>query len=90
LSWNFNDLNQMKQFATALSDHLRQLGEPDLADEVGKFDRNTFTTTTEYLGEFRIVLRQVLLLKTLLSPDKYRTGVVQAIDAIDKAFSPRR
>jgi hypothetical protein len=85
MKWTFNDLQEMKQFALHLSNELNLHGEVNLANEVKYFSKNTYTTSSEYLGEFRIVLIRVLNLdnKILLG---LKDSIRDAIASIDKAF----
>jgi hypothetical protein len=49
------------------------------------FSYNSYTTSSEYLGEFRILLED-LIRENILSEDKIKIEVNAAIEAINKAF----
>jgi hypothetical protein len=85
MKWKFNDLQEVKQFALHLSYELNSRGEENLAKEVKYFSKNTYTTSSEYLGEFRIVLKSLLNLdnKILLGLED---SIRDAVASIDKAF----
>lgn len=90
MEWKFENINEMKQFAGSLSKHLQLQGEDAIANEISYFERSSYTTSSEYLGEFRIILRKVLSSGILIPADEFYQPVDHAIKAIDKAFSPRK
>lgn len=81
----FNQLSDMKEFAEYLSNELVRLGYNDKSKMVSGFSYNSYTTSSEYLGEFRILLED-LIRQNILSEDKIKIEVNAAIKAINKAF----
>jgi hypothetical protein len=81
----FNSLNDMKKFAEYLSEILMQLGYNDKVMLVKEFSYNSFTTSSEYLGELRIILNE-LNRSNILTDDRVKFEVETAIQAINKAF----
>lgn len=60
----------MKEFAKYLSEELKNHGLSELSKEVLEFKSNYCTTSSEYLGEFRTILNEVLLIANInLSSD---------------------
>lgn len=56
----FNSLDDMKRFANLLSDELIKIGQIELAEEIKFFSYNTYTTSSEYLGELMLVLERIV------------------------------
>lgn len=87
MNWNFESLKEMKEFAKRLCEELEGCGLKELSREVLEFQSNYYTTSSEYLGEFRIVLNRV----SLDAKDKLSNGWLQSIEkgveAINKVFS---
>lgn len=86
MSLQFNQLDDMKKFAKYLSGELTRLGYNDRAKMVDEFSYNSYTTSSEYLGEFKILLED-LMKENILIDDKIKCEVVIAVKAINKAFS---
>lgn len=86
MQWHFNDLQNMKDFINHLSSQLQQIGENKWADEMNFFSYNTYTTSSEYLGELRMALQKLLKEKQSTLPAALKRHVDSAIDAINKAF----
>lgn len=57
---NFNSLDDMKEFAKHLSEELMKISQVELAEEIKFFSYNTYTTSSEYLGEFKFILERIL------------------------------
>lgn len=85
MSLQFNKLNDMKEFAKYLSGELIKFGYNDRAKMVDEFSYNSYTTSSEYLGEFRILLED-LIKENILTEDKIKSEVAIAVKAINKAF----
>jgi hypothetical protein len=85
MTWIFNNLQTMKQFAHYLSNELKSIGELHWADEVNSFSYNSFPSSSEYLGELRIVLKQMMNEIQNL-PDHLKQEIRTAIESINKAF----
>lgn len=87
MSWEFESLKEMKEFAKSLGEELEGCGLKELSKEVLEFKSNYYTTSSEYLGEFRIVLNEVLLdAKDKLSSE-WLQSIEKGVEAINKAFS---
>jgi hypothetical protein len=81
----YNSLNDMKEFANLLSDELNKIGQNELADEIKHFSYNTYTTSSEYLGEFMFVLERIQI--EINSPYfTQKENVKDAIKEIKRAF----
>ena len=85
MSLQFNKLSDMKEFAKYLSGELIKLGFNDRAKIIDEFSYNSYTTSSEYLGEFRILL-QDLIKENIFDEDKIKLELVIAVKAINKAF----
>lgn len=84
--WEFNSLQDLKDFSVFISDELANLGKDNLAAEVKEFSFNTYTTSSEYLGELRITLNKVLSEGNTLNQE-IRVCITKAIQAINKAWN---
>lgn len=87
MKWEFQSLREMKEFAKYLSEELKNHGLPELSKEVLEFKSNYYTTSSEYLGEFRIVLNEVLLKTNINLSNDLVGNINKAIESINKAFS---
>lgn len=85
MNFKFNNLNDMKEFAKYLSKELENFGDKDNSKMVNQFSYNSYTTSSEYLGEFRILLEDLKKQK-VLEDENIRLQVDAAIKAINKAF----
>jgi len=85
LKFEFNDLNDMKEFAKHLSKELENFGYKDKSEMVNGFSYNSYTTSSEYLGEFRVLLEDLKKQK-ILEGENIKLEVDAAIKAINKAF----
>ena len=85
MSLQFNQLSDMKEFAKYLSGELIKLGYNDRAKMVDEFSYNSYTTSSEYLGEFRLLLED-LIKENILTEDKIKLEIAIAVKAINKAF----
>lgn len=86
MNWQFTDLQNMKDFASHLAKELNSIGENNWSKEIDFYSTNTYTTQTEYLGEFRIALKQLLQEKEPLLKKDLVADIKLAIEAINKAF----
>ena len=89
MNWCFTDLQSMKKFASYVSSKLNSIGENKWAEEIDFYSTNTFTTPTEYLGELKIALKQLLREKQSSLTGDLITDIELAIEAINKAFGSR-
>ncbi|MGZ4164626.1 MAG: hypothetical protein ACXVPK_11360 [Tumebacillaceae bacterium] len=86
MNWHFNDLQNMKEFCGFLSDQFISKGECKWSKEFEFFSTNTFTTSTEYLGELKISLTNLLEEKGSLLTKNVLNDVHAAIVAISQAL----
>jgi len=82
----FNKLYDIKEFAKLLSSELIKLGYNDRAKMVDEFSYNSYTTSSEYLGEFRFLLED-LINENIFIENNMKLQVAIAIKTINKAFS---
>jgi len=75
---------ELKQFSKTLSKKLDSITEKGLAKELDEWDTQYFTTSSEFLGELKIILNRVNQLKTLDEFTKREVG--NCIAVINKAF----
>jgi hypothetical protein len=81
----FKTLDDMKELANLLSFELMKIDQIDLAEEIISFSYNTFTTSSEYLGELRFVLERILC--EVNNPNFTQTDTIKdAVIEINKAF----
>lgn len=85
MKFEFNSLNDMKEFAKRLSNDLSINGYENKSKMVNEFSSNSYTTSSEYLGELRLVLKDLRKQNVLLN-DNLKLEVDAAIEAINKAF----
>jgi hypothetical protein len=83
----FNSLQDIKKFAELVYNELIRNNEEKLALEVSAFFYNSYTTPSEYLGEFRIILRKVLEEGNTFLNNETKESILKAIKTIDKAFN---
>jgi hypothetical protein len=87
MKWEFESLKEMKEFAKILGIELERCGLEELSREVLEFKTNYYTTSSEYLGEIRIVLKKVLLdAKDELSSE-WIESIEKGVQVINKVFS---
>lgn len=82
----FDKLDDMKELAKYLAGVLIKLGYNDRAKIVYEFSYNSYTTSTEYLGEFKILLED-LIKENVFHEDKIKAEISVAVKAINKAFN---
>lgn len=62
---NFNNNDDLKKFALSLSKSLERIGECVLAKELEDWNNEFFTTSTEFLGELKLILIRINDLQVL-------------------------
>jgi len=87
MKWEFSTLKEMKEFAKSLGEELENCGLEELSDKVIEFKSNYYPTSSEYLGEFRIVLKEVLTNSKDKLSEEWIKNINLGIEAINKAFS---
>ncbi|MDD4049354.1 MAG: hypothetical protein PHI90_11200 [Clostridia bacterium] len=86
MNWKFESLKEMKEFAKSLGEELKNSGLQELSNKVLEFKSNYYTTSSEYLGEFRIVLNEIILCSKDKLSNKWVESIIKGIEAINKAF----
>lgn len=80
-----NDLQDIPRFARYLAIELQKQGLHTWSDEVASYDHVWGFPATEYLGEFRILLKELLRNEPLL-PKSIQPDVKSAIQSLNKSF----
>ncbi|MGB8451564.1 MAG: hypothetical protein WCD89_04460 [Anaerocolumna sp.] len=80
----FNNNDDIKEFALNLVKTLEKLGEKAHADDLKAWSGEFFTTSSEFLGELKLILERISNLKLL--DDITKKNVNECIRAINKAF----
>ncbi|MFW5995807.1 MAG: hypothetical protein ACOCQB_00935 [Halanaerobiaceae bacterium] len=86
MNFEFDDLEDMKEFAYVLSNKLKELGNNEISRKIKQFSYNSFTTSTEYLGEFKLLLERVKKLN-ILSGNEIKFEIDKAIKIIERALN---
>ena len=81
----FNNNDDLKKFALSLSKSLEEIGECVLAKELGKWNNEFFTTSTEFLGELKLILLKINDLQVLDGTTK--NDLKECIRTIEKALA---
>lgn len=85
----FHTIIDLKQFARDLAEELDAHGVKALADEVREFQTNYFSSSSEYIGGFRIVLNLVLGTMAGKLPKKTIEKIQNSIEFISQEFQQR-
>lgn len=80
----FNNNDEIKEFALNLVEILEKLGEKSYADDLKAWSGDFFTTSSEFLGELKLILERISNVKLL--DDITRKNVNECIRLINKAF----
>ena len=80
----FNDNNTIKEFIGLLILALENRNEVELREELIGWRDCAFTTSTEYLGELRVILVKIRSIRVLDAG--INNDLNGCINAIDKAF----
>ncbi len=83
----FEKNQDIKIFANYITGKLEASKHYDLANEVKTFENIFYTTSSEYLGEFRIILNKIISIETNLDKEDI-IQIKRLIKEIDAAFSP--
>jgi len=82
----FKSLKEMKEFPKYLSEELKNHGMLELSKDVLEIKSNYYTTSSEYLGEFRLGLNKVLLKSNANLSNDFVGNINKAIESINKEF----
>lgn len=85
MRWEFNSLEDLTRFAEYLGSVLTDTGQNELADRVKGFEKVWGIPATEYLGELRILLKELKKSSKTFPPEVNR-GIKDAITSINRAF----
>lgn len=80
----FNNNDEIKEFALDLVEILGKIGEKSHAYELKAWSEEFFTTSSEFLGELKLILERISNVKLL--DDITRKNVNECIRVINKAF----
>lgn len=81
---NFKSQADVKVFGKTLQERLLSMGEASLANELREWDGGFFTTSSEFLGEMKLILEKISVLKSL--DDVTKKNVQGCLSAINQAF----
>lgn len=85
MNFEFDDLDDMKKFASVLSNKLDELGFNEISKDTNQFSYNSYTTSTEYLGEFKLLLERIKK-QNILNDEEIEFEIDKAIKIIERAF----
>jgi len=80
----FDKNSDIKEFSEKLEMKLFESGESSLSNGLHEWNMNFFTTSSEYLGELKIILEEIYILKSL--DNETRQDIRECLLAINKAF----
>ena len=79
-----NNNEDLKIFAQKLARDLEKGGDIELAKELSLWTEDFFTTSSEFLGELKLILEKVKALKYLTNSNQ--NDVEECLNLINKAF----
>jgi hypothetical protein len=82
---DFKNSDEIKKFSKILQREPLLMGEMSLANELSAWDEGSFTTSSEFLGEMKLILEKAARLKTI--DEMTRKDVHGCLSAINRAFS---
>lgn len=85
--FKFETINQFKEFAEILSIALSDYQLADHSSEVAEYKKNCFGSTSEYCGEFRIVLRKIKKEHSEVLDKSILANIESAVEVINTMFS---
>ena len=80
----FRNNNDIKAFVKLLIQKMDDKCEKELSEELIKWNGDFFTTSSEYLGELKLIWEKIKHLETLDSKD--RKEIINCIESINKAL----
>lgn len=80
----FSNNGDLKNFAISLAEKLEGIGEKILSKDLKDWNNEFFTTSSEFLGELKLILARVNDIKALDGATK--KDVKECIRLIEKAF----
>lgn len=86
MEWKFEKPQDNIKFAEHISSELVKQGKHELALESYQFCNTAFTTSSEFLGEFRLLMKKVLLQKEIKFDIETENGIIKVIETINEAF----
>lgn len=82
----FNNNDDIKNFVKELNQKLIAVGESNLSRELINWENTAFTTTSEFLGELKIILEQIKTKNIPSLKGKTQKNIDSCIKTINKAF----
>lgn len=82
----FSNNDEIKNFVKELKQKLISIGETKLSDELMNWEDTFFTSSSEFLGELKIVLEQIEARNIPSLKGKTQKQIESCIKAINKAF----
>lgn len=82
----FNTNNEIKNFVKELKNQLTSVGENKLLRELINWEDTFFTSSSEFLGELKLILEQIQAQNILSFKDKTQNQIADCIKSINKAF----
>lgn len=80
----FNNNDDLKRFAKILTKKMENIGEDVLAKELINWNNDFFTTSSEFLGELKLILERIKQIKSLDAITK--KDVTECIATINRAI----
>lgn len=82
----FKNNDEIKDFVKELKRKLESIGENEFFDELANWEDTFFTTSSEFLGELRIVLEKIEAQNIPSLKGNTQKQIRSCIKAINKAF----
>lgn len=86
IKWNFQEPKSFKDLSSYLNSELSNLVNTNYLNELNDWANTSYTTSSEYLGELRIILNKILNDSNVILPIEVKNSIQLAISAINKAF----
>lgn len=86
IKWNFQEPKSFKDLSRYLNSELSNLVNTNYLNELNDWANTSYTTSSEYLGELRIILNKILNDSNVILPIEVKNSIQLAISAINKAF----
>lgn len=82
MEWKFEKPQDIKKFADHISCELMKQSKNEFALEINQFCSTAFTTSSEFLGEFMIIMKKVLSQKDIIFDKGTENGIFKVIETI--------
>lgn len=84
--WSFQDPKSFQKLSSYLISELNTLGNAEYSIELNDWANTAYTTSSEYLGELRIILNKISNDSSIKLSMEAKSVVELAISTINKAF----